>query len=104
MHEIMHTLGFKHIHTRLDRDSFVKVQKGLENNINYVRTGYPIGYYDPESIMHYSVKNDKMTSDHSEAYKMGLSKKLSDKDLQGIKFLYEGPYCTYDFSKENYIL
>ena len=57
IHEILHTLGIRHEHSRSDRDNFVTIHyqniiSGRESNfdISGVQT---IGPYDYESIMHY---------------------------------------------------
>lgn len=57
-HEMGHTLGFFHEHTRPDRDDHViihwgNIRPGFEGNFHKYTTGRAIGAYDPSSIMHY---------------------------------------------------
>ncbi|MED6255724.1 hypothetical protein ATANTOWER_013896, partial [Ataeniobius toweri] len=57
-HEILHTLGFQHEHTRLDRDKFINVVQsniipGMEKNFRKL-DGQTFNIpYDYTSIMHY---------------------------------------------------
>lgn len=59
-HELLHTLGFYHEHSRSDRDFFVEIiteniQEGLEANFDIEETSDTLGLsYDYNSIMHYS--------------------------------------------------
>jgi hypothetical protein len=58
VHELGHTLGFWHEHTRPDRDSYVtihwgNIRSGLESNFYTLTTGMTVGPYDIDSIMHY---------------------------------------------------
>ncbi|MCS5637851.1 MAG: M12 family metallopeptidase [Myxococcota bacterium] len=59
-HELGHTVGLLHEHTRTDRDSFVSVDFGAtDEDDNYERyvdlgiLGVDLGPYDLQSIMHY---------------------------------------------------
>lgn len=57
-HEMGHTLGFFHEHTRPDRDEhvtvhFYNVRPGFEGNFYKYSSGRAIGAYDASSIMHY---------------------------------------------------
>ena len=57
-HEAMHALGFKHEHTRPDRDDFVEIHPNLASDGNYAKlqTEYWVNTsspYDFDSIMHY---------------------------------------------------
>ncbi len=58
VHELGHTLGFWHEHTRPDRDSYVtihwgNIRPGMEGNFYKLTTGANVGPYDIDSIMHY---------------------------------------------------
>jgi hypothetical protein len=58
VHEMGHTLGLLHEHTRPDRDTYVNiiwgnVRAGLEENFHILTDGTRVGPYDEASIMHY---------------------------------------------------
>ena len=76
VHELMHTLGFRHEHQRPDRNAFVQVnwgnisnvctgmsncgQPGVGNcctNFSILNGGNMIGPYDYQSLMHYGTSN-----------------------------------------------
>ena len=101
MHEIMHTLGFVHEHQRHDRDFYVEVDRKLveSRDPDYIIEPkfYPIGSYDPESIMHYHWINGEMHAREggpiSEQQREKLKvrerePKLSKGDLEGLKLVY----------------
>ena len=58
-HEIYHSIGFYHEHTRMDRDQYVEVHLGcirdsLEKNFKVQPNTESFGVpYDAKSIMHY---------------------------------------------------
>jgi len=57
VHELMHTLGFKHEQSREDRDTYViihedRIEDGMEHNFNS-DADFMYGPYDFESVMHY---------------------------------------------------
>lgn len=59
IHEIGHTLGLIHEHSRLDRDQYIKinlenVESGKEYNFNKIRAQYNTSIFDFNSIMLYS--------------------------------------------------
>lgn len=58
IHEIGHTLGFYHEHTRPDRDNHVtihwgNIRSGFEGNFYRYDSGSTVGPYDIDSVMHY---------------------------------------------------
>lgn len=60
VHELMHTLGFKHEQTRHDRDLFVQIQwdnieDDKEHNFEVSDLAYDSGPYDFDSLMHYGI-------------------------------------------------
>lgn len=70
IHEIGHTVGLWHEHSREDRDSFVtihwdKILAGYEHNFNqHITDGDDVGAYDYGSIMHYP--RDAFSTDGSD--------------------------------------
>lgn len=52
-HELMHTLGFSHMHQRSDVAAYAQVTNVADVNNCAVRAGLTIGTYHYESIMHY---------------------------------------------------
>lgn len=92
----MHALGFVHEHSRVDRDRYVKINENKQPSVpkhNYDKDGFPIGGYDPQSIMHYELC-EYMTSNHPKAKKMGQRIDFSQQDLKGIEYVYGNPQCT----------
>lgn len=58
VHEMGHTLGLYHEHTRPDRDTYVtiiwqNIRPGLEPNFYILTDGTKMGPYDEGSVMHY---------------------------------------------------
>jgi hypothetical protein len=58
VHEMGHTLGLYHEHTRPDRDTYVNIfwgniRAGLEENFYTLTDGTKVGPYDDSSVMHY---------------------------------------------------
>ncbi|XP_063447404.1 zinc metalloproteinase nas-6-like [Mytilus trossulus] len=105
LHEIMHTLGFWHEHTRPDRDQYIKVNyDNVEQahhfdyeKMDITETGLNDKKYDYYSIMHYSTRTfakdrQKPTfepTQHVDMHDIGQRKYLSDVDIKGIQQLYQ---------------
>lgn len=95
-HELMHSLGFFHEHTRSDRDNYITVhwnKIGRNWKHNFLPcTAYPEGCndlevgYDYDSIMHYGPDLEGLTviTPKKKGAKIGQREKLSEKDLIGI--------------------
>lgn len=104
MHEIMHTLGFFHEHTRTDRDDFIRlnitnIQQPAMNNFNKdATTGNNAAStqgiaYDYGSVMHYGpyafaidVRNPTIIPKQTAS--IGQRTQLSAIDIQRIKAAY----------------
>lgn len=116
-HEMMHTIGFYHEHSRSDRDMYIEI---LWNNIptsyhaQFSTYRWTTGYgekYDYESIMHYSSRafvkdyNDKNmrsiipTDDTVDVDNLGFKPNLSEIDIKKIRKMYKcDPYKDYKAS------
>lgn len=115
-HEIMHTLGFFHEHTRPDRDGFVTVLwENIENGYeqNFVkRIGSEVDsqgvQYDFDSVMHYGdnyfAKEDGLKTIDAGENQIGQRSHMTDLDIRQIQLLYKCPggprhvsdFCTPD--------
>jgi len=113
-HEMMHTIGFYHEHSRSDRDMFIEIQW---NNIpssyhaQFSTYRWTTGYgekYDYESIMHYSSRafvkdyNDKKMrsitpkDDTVDVDSLGFKPNLSSSDIAKIQKMYKcAPFQDY---------
>jgi hypothetical protein len=100
VHLLMHTLGFWHEHSRLDRDNYItinwdNIECGFRPDFTFVN-GSDFGTsYDIYSIMHFDSfafsSNGKPTIVPKDP-KIGLIKEpqsLTDTDVEGIRFLYK---------------
>lgn len=107
MHEILHSLGFFHEHSRADRDSYIiinrsNIKSDKLHNFNKYSSGLDIGAFDYNSIMLYG----SMTTDTDFVYditKPMITKLdgsiiyenrsyLSAGDIIGIQSIYGPPY------------
>uniref|UniRef100_A0A1D1YJP1 Metalloendopeptidase n=1 Tax=Anthurium amnicola TaxID=1678845 RepID=A0A1D1YJP1_9ARAE len=99
IHELMHALGFYHEHCRPDRDTYVIVEEGLENNFDYRRCeGSDVilfGGYDLESIMNYPLQ---VKQNIIGANNIGQRQYLSEGDKRALNLLYPGPFLRRRFS------
>jgi hypothetical protein len=66
--------------------------------------GCPLGKYDFDSIMHYSIDGKILKAKKDLAKRMGQRERFSDGDLKAIKYLYSGPCCTYNAFGEEYFM
>ena len=110
VHEILHSLGFFHEHSRADRDSFIlvnidNVKPSYKHNFQtYTERGYTgmdLGPLDFNSIMIYDSKItnpdfvydtsiNTMTKLNGDPFNQGSV--LSDDDKKGIRSIYGPPY------------
>ena len=105
IHELMHALGFYHMHKRTDRDNYLKIywenvlpdlaHKLEKRTDDELLTDFGIGY-DPESIMHYSrlafTKNGNITIETIDGLlndKLGQREELSDGDVLRIRKMFK---------------
>lgn len=100
MHELIHALGFFHMHSSSDRDGFVKINYdniiwGLSYAFDKYTTSNFGTTYDLESVMHYTStsfsKNGKATIepyDLTYIPKMGQRVRLSEGDVTRINNMY----------------
>lgn len=107
MHEILHSLGFFHEHSRADRDSYIiinrsNIKSDKLHNFNKYSSGLDIGTFDYNSIMLYgSMTNDTdFVYDITEPMITKLDGSiiyenrsyLSAGDIIGIQSIYGPPY------------
>lgn len=116
LHEIMHSLGFEHLHTTPDRDEFIKVNWDLIDKKNHESfkieanpnvTDFGLGY-DFDSVMHYysrafSTDENKhameaLTGD-KDTEKMGNVESFSQGDIRRIRAMYN---CDGDRPEQDY--
>lgn len=105
LHEIMHVLGFYHIHKGADRDNHIKIlwenvvpgkEYKLEKRTDYwALSNFGVGY-DVDSILHYSKtayskngKNTIETIDKSLTNRIGQRRALSQGDIERINRMYQ---------------
>lgn len=103
MHELLHALGYIHMHNQPNRDKYIKI---LWNNIvprwrnQFDRVNGQFNYhgtpYDYDSIMHYgsraASKNGKRTivpKDEANLEDIGQRAQLSDGDIKRINTKYK---------------
>ncbi|KAJ9461177.1 Zinc metalloproteinase nas-39 [Diplonema papillatum] len=103
IHEIGHSLGLSHEQSRNDRDSFVavdftQIEEGFEHNFDQTgANGRDVGAYDYRSIMHYSSRSFAIGSLPTIVSPVAIGQRsgLSDGDVAGIQFLYNGCSDTF---------
>lgn len=113
-HEVLHSLGMFHEHSRCDRDTYVRIEwdsikAGLASNFNKMCTGATdLRNYDVTSIMHYGPRDfgivvgygDTLQVIHSridpaQEAQMGQRVALSSTDASTLGDLYPPPTPTY---------
>lgn len=100
-HELMHVIGFHHEQCRKDRDKYITISKESLNDYQYTyKGGKLLGAFDPYSIMLYK---ENIKCKLPDGVKIGQRDRLSDKDVQGIEYLYaDDGMCTYDAFGDEY--
>ena len=100
IHEIGHALGLWHEQSRSDRHNYIQiiwdniVDEHKHNFNQHLSDGKDFGYYDYNSIMHYSPfafsKNGEKTiiSLQDGAEKMGQRQQLSEQDIAAVNTMY----------------
>eukprot|EP00754_Rhynchopus_humris_P036701 Rhum_TRINITY_DN18794_c0_g1::Rhum_TRINITY_DN18794_c0_g1_i1::g.168428::m.168428 len=97
LHEILHSLGLGHEHSRLDRDDYVKVvpsaaPASLSAQFSKIAsaTGRDVGPYDYNSIMHYGVFDFTTNGQRTivSPRPIGQRSRLSAGDIATLRFLY----------------
>ncbi|XP_062555721.1 astacin-like metalloprotease toxin 2 [Armigeres subalbatus] len=106
LHELMHTLGFLHQHTRPDRDQYVQImyQNIIQSpevlfNFEIIKPWTGLAFplpYDYDSIMHYKAhmysKDPQrlvtIAPKSSSVTRIGQRDRLSELDIISINFLY----------------
>ncbi|XP_012669983.1 astacin-like metalloendopeptidase [Clupea harengus] len=98
-HELLHTLGFYHEHSRMDRDSHVKIEfqnivKGEEKNFKKVDANTLDLPYDLDSITHYgslffSSNGQPTLVPKNSVQDLGQRSHLSELDVQRLRKLYK---------------
>uniref|UniRef100_A0A182LRL3 Metalloendopeptidase n=1 Tax=Anopheles culicifacies TaxID=139723 RepID=A0A182LRL3_9DIPT len=105
IHELLHTLGFVHMHTASDRDFYVDInydaiQPGKESNFFMYNSSMVTDFgipYDYDSVMHYGMvsfsKNGQPTIiPKKQNAIIGQRNGLSAKDIKRINHLYPNCY------------
>ncbi|KAM4633439.1 low choriolytic enzyme-like [Polymixia lowei] len=100
-HELLHTLGFYHEHTRSDRDQYVKInwdaiKKYYVSNFQKKDTNNLNTPYDYTSVMHYGrnafskdYTSDTITPIPDPSVRIGQRKSMSDIDILRVNRLYK---------------
>ena len=102
-HELMHTLGFYHMHMHQDRDEFIEVIKDnidAKYRFSFLKVQYMDNYgtpYDLDSILHYErnyyAKNNYLDTivPHDQSYinTIGRAFEMSEGDVKRINNMYQ---------------
>ena len=102
IHELTHAIGFWHMQSATERDSFItiqwaNIQKGKEHNFDKYEANFISNFgilYDYNSIMHYGKyafsSNGKPTIVPKDPNaQLGVAQNYSPKDVQRIKKMYK---------------
>ncbi|WP_299764175.1 M12 family metallopeptidase [uncultured Dokdonia sp.] len=114
VHEIGHSLGLFHEHTRADRNDFVIynpncVESGRENNFNISNNQIAVGPFDFASIMIYSSSTFQdgcfpLTDLNGDPF-FNTRNNFSNGDIETIQFIHDlQTNCTGPFAEESRIL
>ncbi|XP_028273401.1 zinc metalloproteinase nas-4 isoform X2 [Parambassis ranga] len=94
VHEILHTLGFQHEHTRMDRDQYITVlspniMEGMEINFQKYKGETFDLPYDVSSIMHYGRNGKPTILSKKQVSDMGQRVRMTDLDIKRVRRLYK---------------
>lgn len=110
MHEICHTLGLHHEHSRPDRDDYFAVNT---RHSEYSRANYHekddavvVDRYDFDSIMHYGLNGTALVRKNGAANPaaadIGQRRKLSAGDIHALQEMKKGEYLGSTYDKSSY--
>jgi hypothetical protein len=98
LHCLLHCLGFKHDNTDLAPDVKYKCFKFKKDSTHIA--GYPLGRFDKDSVFN-SNRISAGTNKIFSSMKME-KKKLSQADINAIKYVYSPPKCSFETFKNEY--
>jgi hypothetical protein len=115
IHEIGHTVGLLHEHTRSDRDQYIHINwsnipAAWQSQFRNVNPAQDVGAYDFCSIMHYPATADSYNNAHTPVFQEtnscpacmpGRATTLSSGDIATVKTLYPAPRQKSSATKRN---